>query len=168
MHRHDSRRRHQGGFTFLEIIIAVAVLAMLAGTIAPMVGSAMFDGKRTQAQEETKAIVEAIGRYRQEYGQYPAGEQNANGTYNYGSGSASAITKLNEALVHGTKKFLNKAIGKDPWGREYWYHIYTLGNPYQDVVVLSCGPDGSMSTWDGAVWNTGKFNGDDIGAFYDQ
>ena len=167
MQRPQSRRSREGGFTFLEIIIAVAVLAMLAGTIAPMVGSAMFDGKRTQAQEETKAIVEAIGRYRQEYGTYPPGLRN-DPTYNYSDGDPAKMAKLNEALVYGAKKFLSKAIGKDPWGREYWYHIYTQGNPYQDVVVLSCGPDGVMNTWDGSVWNRGTFNGDDIGAFYDQ
>ena len=100
-------------------------------------------------------------------GTYPPGLRN-DPTYNYSDGDPAKMAKLNEALVYGAKKFLSKAIGKDPWGREYWYHIYTQGNPYQDVVVLSCGPDGAMNTWDGSVWNRGTYNADDIGAFYDQ
>jgi general secretion pathway protein G len=156
----------RSGFTILEIVIAIAVLALLAGTIVPMVGSTMADSKKAQAQSEVKAIAEAIGRYRLEVGTYPPGEQN-DPTRNYGTGTDSAIASLSNSLVSGSKKFLSKAIGRDPWGRPYWYCIYTQSNPHQNVVVISCGPDGVMNTWDSNTWNRGTANSDDIIAYFD-
>jgi general secretion pathway protein G len=161
--QHDPYR----GFTILEIVIAIAVLALLAGTIVPMVGSTMADSKKAQAQSEVKAIAEAIGRYRLDVGTYPPGEQNS--TINcWGQNSDSAIASLSNTLVNGTKKYLSKAITRDPWGRPYWYHLYSVqGIAYQDVVVISCGPDGVMNTWDSNAWNRGTPIGDDIIAFFD-
>jgi general secretion pathway protein G len=156
----------QRGFTILEIVIAIAVMALLAGTIVPMVGSTMADSKKAQAQAEVKAIVDAISRYRLDTGLYPPGEQN-NPTYNYGQGTDSSIASLSNTLVSGSKKYLSKAITRDPWGRPYWYFINTLSNPGQDVVVLSAGPDGTNNSWDSNVWNRGAVNGDDSVAYFD-
>jgi general secretion pathway protein G len=157
---------NQRGFTILEIVIAIGIMSILAGTIVPMVGSTMADGKRAQAQSECKAIAEAIGRYRLDVGTYPPGEQN-NVLYNYSYGTDSAMASLSSSLVNGTWKYLTKAITRDPWGRPYYYHIYAYAGTYMDVAVLSAGPDGAISTWDMARWNTGQTNGDDIAAFFD-
>ncbi len=154
----------QRGFTLLEIVIAIAVLALLAGTIVPMVGSTMADSKKAQAQSEVKAIVEAIGRYKLDTGLYPPGEQN-NPNANFGS-TDSAMLSLSTTLVHGTKKYLSKAITRDPWGRPYIYGINTAGGNITDVFVLSMGPDGVQQTGS-AQANIGQTLGDDAGAFFD-
>jgi type II secretory pathway pseudopilin PulG len=150
----------------MELIVAVSVMALLAGVLTPMIGNVIEESRKTRALADCKAIVDAIGSYREEVGSYPAGTQTAN--YNYGFGGASAgVEVLNVELIEGAKKYLSKAIGKDPWGQNYCYHIYTLSDPYMDVVVFSCGPNQTNESWDGNVWNRGAFNGDDIGAFFD-
>jgi general secretion pathway protein G len=165
---HSRHGLARGGFSLIELVVVVAVMALLAGVLTPVVGRVIEDSKVSRAKSDARAIVHAIGRYRLDVGAYPGGPQ-ANATYNYGYGGAATGAEYhNAALVQGAKKYLQEAIGTDPWGRNYAYHIYTQSNPYQDVVVYSYGPNGVNETWDGNAWNQGKFNGDDIGAFWDQ
>jgi hypothetical protein len=36
-----------------------------------------------------------------------------------------------------------------------------------DIVVISNGPDRVCDSWDATLWSRALFNGDDVGAFYD-
>jgi general secretion pathway protein G len=164
MHQERSFGHTQRGFTILEIVIAIAVLALLAGTIVPMVGSTMADSKRAQAQAEVKAITEAIGRYKLDTGLYPPGLQN-NPALNSGSTDQSSLS-LTTTLVHGTKKYLSKTITRDPWDRPYVYSINTAPGAIVDVYVLSLGPDGVMTT-NAMQLNQSTVAGDDIASFFD-
>ena len=156
------------GFTLIEMIAVVIIVGILAAALVPMVGHTIEDSRKAKAQSDTKAIVDAIAMYKMVNGTYPPGRQN-DPTYNYGNYTyyGYGVEVLNPWLVEGARKYMAKAIGNDPWGRPYNYHIYTRANPYQDVVVFSNGPNRSIESWDGDVWNRGVFNGDDIGAFFD-
>lgn len=160
--------RRRGGFSFMEVIVAVAVIALLAGVLTPMVDGVVIEKKRTRAVEEARAIAEAIGKYYQDTGAYPPGAQ-ADATYNYGNASYFnyGAEVLNTWLHDGPKRYLEQPIGNDPWGTPYSYHIYTRSDPYMDVVVFSHGPNQMCESWDGALWSKGKFGGDDLGAFFD-
>jgi len=152
----------------MEIIVAVSVIALLAGVLTPMIGNVVEESKRARAAEDCKAIAEAIGAYRVDAGGYPPGQQ-GDPTYNYGNPAyfGYGVEVLNPTLMEGAKKYLSKAIAKDPWGNAYSYHIYTRSDPYMDVAVFSHGPNKNCESWDGNLWNKGKFGGDDIGAFFD-
>ena len=166
------------GFTLLEMIAVVIVVGVLAATLVPMVGKTIEDSRKARAQSDTKAIVNAIAMYKMANGSYPSGScgscvhcGSGNPAYNYAgygiSGGNCGVEVQNSFLVEGTPKYLAKRIGNDPWGSPYPYHLYTLSNPYMDVAVFSIGPNKSNESWDGGVWNQGRFNGDDIGAFFD-
>lgn len=156
------------GFSLMEVIVAVSVLALLAGVLTPMVGSVVEENKKSRAADDCKAIAQAIGAYLADVGTYPPGMQ-ADSTYNYGNAAYFdyGAEVLNTWLVEGPKKYLEKPIGNDPWGTPYSYHCYTRSNPYMDVAVFSHGPNKACESWDGALWNKGKFGGDDLGAFFD-
>ncbi len=156
-----------GGFTLLEIVIAIAVLSLLAGTIVPMVGSSMADSKKAQAQAEVKAIVEAIGRYRLDTGTYPAGPvlPNIPGIA-FCLDPAALVPHYTRVLVSGQKKYLSKPSTVDPWGRAYMGEITTAAGAIADVWVMSYGPDGiEQTSWQQK--NQGVAAGDDILAIFD-
>jgi general secretion pathway protein G len=161
-------RRGAAGFSLMEIIVAVAVIALLAGVLTPMIGNVIEESRKASAAEDCKAIANAIGAYRQDIGTYPPGQQN-DPTYNYGNKAyfGYGAEVLNKWLLEGSKKYLSKAIGNDPWGNPYSYHIYTRSDPYMDVAVFSHGPNKNCESWNGTYWNQGVFAADDIGAFYD-
>lgn len=164
----DSGRKRTAGFSLMEVIVAVSVIALLAGVLTPMIGNVIEDGRKSKALEDCKAIADAIGAYRADVGSYPPGVQ-SDPTYNYANKSSTGYGAevLNTWLIEGAKKYLQRPIGNDPWGNPYNYHIYTRTDPYMDVTVFSDGPNKVCESWDGNLWNKGKFGGDDIGAFFD-
>ena len=156
------------GFSMMEVIVAVAVLAMLAGVVTPMVDDLMAQKQKSRAVEDAQAIAHAIGAYYEDTGAYPPGMQ-ADPTYNYANAAyfEYGAEVLNTWLFEGPKKYLEKPIGNDPWGSPFSYHVYTRSDPYMDVAVFSHGPNKACESWDGALWSKGKFGGDDVGAFFD-
>jgi len=168
MQRIPLRRRLRAGFTLMEVVVVVSILAILSAIATPMIGGVIQKGKVAAARADCDAISEAIGRYYTDNGKYPPGTQN-NPKYNYAKwpDHQKGVEVLSPWLLEGTVKYLGDKFDKDPWGNRYSYHIYTLNNPYMDVVVYSNGPDGVNSSWNGTYWNKGEFAGDDIGSFYD-
>lgn len=158
----------RGGFSLMELIVAVAVIALLAGVVTPMVGNVLEERKKQRAIDDCKAIAKAIGDFLAEHGSYPPGVQN-DASYNYANASywEYGAEVLNTWLYEGPKQYLAEPIGPDPWGTPYSYHVYTRTDPYMDVAVFSHGPNQACESWDGALWNRGKFGGDDCGAFFD-
>lgn len=55
--RHD--RNAAGGFTILELMIVLAILAALAAAVVPMVGSNVEDAKETAAKVSVQAVRDA-------------------------------------------------------------------------------------------------------------
>ena len=66
--RSDMRR----GFTLMEIVIAVAILALLTAGIAPLVYRHLEDSKMASAQVEVKVIGEALQMFHADTGLWPA------------------------------------------------------------------------------------------------
>ncbi|MFT4649545.1 MAG: type II secretion system protein G [Glaciecola sp.] len=156
----------KSGFTLIEMVVTIAILALLAGIATPLVTRQVEKGRIARAGADCDAIVKAIAMYHIEYGRYPAGAQN-DITYNFQAPGGTGFAALAPELIQGSVKFINKEIGLDPWGNNYCYSIDTRTNPFQDVVVYSMGPDSASQSWDGVLWNTGNFAGDDIGSIHD-
>ncbi len=64
--------RRQTGFTTIEIVIAIAAIALLTGTIAPFAGSALELARLDRATREVESIGRAVEHFRASVGQWPA------------------------------------------------------------------------------------------------
>lgn len=155
-------------FSVIELVVAVTVVAVLAGVLTPMLGRSIGEARRSAAVAECRRICNALAAYREDHGSYPPGLQ-GDPTYNYANGTAYGYGAevLNTWLCDGPKKYLSAPIGRDPWGSAYNYHVFTRSDPYMDVVVFSNGPNRVCDSWDGTLWNRARFNSDDLGAFFD-
>lgn len=65
--RHHDRR----GFTLIEIVIAVAIVAIFAAAMSPMVFRHLEDAKISKAQNETEVIATAVLSYYKDVGKWP-------------------------------------------------------------------------------------------------
>jgi prepilin-type N-terminal cleavage/methylation domain-containing protein len=64
-------KNSQKGFTLIEVIIAIAVVAILAGIITPSIIKHLDDSKRVRAQNDCLVIGSAIGSFYKDLGRFP-------------------------------------------------------------------------------------------------
>jgi prepilin-type N-terminal cleavage/methylation domain-containing protein len=69
-------QKHKSGFTLIEIIVVLAVVAILAAILTPTIRKSINDAKIARAQNELQVIAAAIGSFYKDLGRWPT----ANGT----------------------------------------------------------------------------------------
>jgi len=73
----DAKPRY-GGFTLVELLVAMAIIAILAGLVLRIAAGVQDSANRKRAINEMAALTTALEGYKAEYGDYPLGD-NANG-----------------------------------------------------------------------------------------
>jgi general secretion pathway protein G len=105
------RRNRRRGFTFLEIMVVVAILAILAGLIIPRMVNRAEDARKTKAVVQMREIMKALELYKLDNGNYPTTEQGL---------LALVEQPTSEPLPKKWKKYMDK-IPVDPWKNSFVY-----------------------------------------------
>ena len=69
------KRRNQSGFTLLEIIVVVAIIAILAAYIAPKVAGRVDDARISKAKNDIRVLESSLELYKLDNFVYPSTEQ---------------------------------------------------------------------------------------------
>ncbi len=72
------RKTDRQGFTLIEIVIAVAIVAIFAAALTPMVFRHLEEAKISKAQNETEVIATAVLCYHKDVGAWPYTNATAN------------------------------------------------------------------------------------------
>jgi general secretion pathway protein G len=126
-----SRRRIQA-FTLIEVMVVVAILAVLAALIVPKVMSRPDEARVVAARQDIAALLQGLKLYRLDNLRYPSTEQ----------GLAALIARPTLAPVPPNWKaggYLER-LPRDPWGSPYQYLNPGLRG---EIDVLSFGADGA-------------------------
>lgn len=105
------KRKSLTGFTFLEVMVVVAILAILATLIIPRLAGRVDDAKKTKAVLQMKSIMQALELYKLDNGFYPSTDQGL---------QALVERPVSEPVPQRWKKYMDK-IPKDPWKHEFVY-----------------------------------------------
>ena len=127
-----SRAVHvQSGFTLIEVMVVVAILAILASVVVLQVMDRPGEARQAAARADIKTIVSALNLYRLDNYAYPSTEQGLQALAVQPSGQP-------EARNWRAGGYLDR-VPVDPWQREYLYL-----NPGQRgaIDVYSLGADG--------------------------
>ncbi|MEL7497572.1 MAG: type II secretion system protein [Planctomycetota bacterium] len=89
-----ARQQKTTGFTLVELLIAISVIAILVGILVPSVFAVMNRARETSITTETNQIAQAIERFKTDHGFYPPTIGPAGGGYAVES-SADMLRFLN-------------------------------------------------------------------------
>jgi len=121
------------GFTLIEILVVIAVLAMLAALVAPNVFQHVGTAKDATARSQIELLGAGLDAYRLDNGRYPTTEQGLEGL------QTQPTTQPIPTNWRGP--YLRRAIPLDPWGNPYIYLSPGEVNP-RGYDLLSLGADG--------------------------
>ena len=135
------------GFTLIELIVTVAIIGILTSIVLPQVGNLVEKARVAKAQAEVNSIVTVMEVMVSDTGRSP-GERDGgwmNDTTGRGLNNCLYGLICNNGYPNWKGPYLKKAIGLDPWGRDYYYDghpaEWTEPTPGQ-ASFGSAGPNG--------------------------
>lgn len=97
------------GFTIIEIMVTVSILAILMATVISGFGPAREQARDAQRQADMRTMEVALTLYKNKYGQYPAGCNGFTDTLNnpVWSGQADSV---DHACTDGTSQYIRGLV----------------------------------------------------------
>ena len=107
----DKNNRKQFGFTLLELLVVLGIIAMLAGIVGPQVMKHMGESKTKAAKVQIEDLSATLDMYKLDAGSYPTTDQ-----------GLQALVEAPANVKHWNGPYLSKSkIPLDPWQHDYHY-----------------------------------------------
>ena len=119
----NKRLQRNDGFTLIEILVVMAIIAMLAVMVAPNLFNQQAGAMRDVARTEISTLEAALDIYRLDVGEYPD--------------TLDGLMEDDSDRASWNGPYLRRAVPTDPWDNEYVYE----GNG-REFTLISYGADG--------------------------
>ncbi|MCX6874095.1 MAG: type II secretion system major pseudopilin GspG [Verrucomicrobia bacterium] len=131
LHPTSCKTRRNAGFTLLEMVIVLGIIAMiLGGAIFAMRGIG-DSAKLTQVKNDCATLRSILEMYKLNAGTYPTTQQ----------GLKALVDKPSSAPIPRMWSRIADKVPLDPWGTEYLYRFPGKKNA-TDFEIISRGKDG--------------------------
>ncbi len=146
------------GFTLIEVLVVMAILALMAGMVMPRVLGRQKSANLDAAKTQIDAFRGALDQYALDMNSYPSTEQ-----------GLAALAKEPDSEEDGPKgnwrgPYLGKnSVPKDPWGSKYEYEYPSERFEGKEPAIWSFGPDGIDDTEDDILsWTKTSEDGEEM------
>lgn len=124
--------RHQRGFTLIEIMVVVAILAILGAAVVPKIMNRPDDARVVRAKQDISSFEAALQLYKLDNYNFPSTDQGLQALVEKPTGDP-------EPANWKTGGYVQK-LTKDPWGRDY---VYVSPGEVGEYDIISLGRDGA-------------------------
>jgi prepilin-type N-terminal cleavage/methylation domain-containing protein len=118
-------RGKNGGFTLVELLTVIAIMALLSALVLGLAGNAQKTAARKRAASEVEQLSSFVTDYLAEYGRVPTQE-----------GLSNALAAANHSLSNMV----------DPWGMQY---VYTNTSKQTFYLYSYGGSETNAAQWIG-------------------
>jgi general secretion pathway protein G len=129
-----NKLNNRGGFTLIEIMVVIVILAMLAALVGPKLMGRTDDAKIKTTGIQLKGLESALKLYKLDTGSYPSTDQ----------GLGALVAKPTVGVIPKSYKeggYLDsKSVPKDAWGNDF---LYVSPGEHGDYDLFSYGTDGA-------------------------
>ena len=141
--------RKQSGFSLLEILVAMAIMAIMAGVMVINFSSKTQEAALIKIKTDIKALESALIQYNSDNFIYPTTEQGLEAL-------ESKPTSRPEPKNYAHRGYIK--LGLDPWSNPYQY---TYPGEFGEYDIYSLGADGEEGG-EGGSMDIGSWNVDEV------
>jgi general secretion pathway protein G len=119
----------ESGFTLLELLVVLGIIAMLAGIVGPQVMKHLGESKVKAAKVQIEELSASLDMYKLDLGNYPNNQQ-----------ALKALIESPDGAKYWNGPYLRKSkVPLDPWQNAY---IYVFPGKHGKFDLYSLGADG--------------------------
>ncbi|HTT47481.1 MAG TPA: type II secretion system major pseudopilin GspG [Pseudolabrys sp.] len=130
------RMRGQGGFTLIEILVVIAIIALIVSLVGPRVLNYLGESKVKAAKIQIQSLGSALDLFNLDAGRYPTTAEGLTALVQ----SPGTIPNWNGPYLKGG------LVPNDPWGKPYVYRSPGEHGPYDIMSYGSDGQEGGTGT----------------------
>ena len=168
-------KNNHKGFTLIELAVVLAIIAVLAAVLRPLVTSYIDEARNTRAASDMRAIAQAYRLHFRDTSKYPVFTDNSTttiiaeviksagtdptdgvGLWSIGTGAdIDTYLNTNQLGLDTSGNFRGgrtayrgpylESVGSDPWGNAFLVTATSFGDANVGFV-LSAGPNGTIDT----------------------
>jgi len=142
------QRLNTSGFTLIEIIVVMIIIAVLAAFVTPRLFSRADKAKVTAAKVQIRNLETALRRFRMDNGFYPSTEQGLEALI------SSPLSGQVPENYNPNGYLTRKELPLDPWDNDY---VYISPGSQGEYEIISFGadsqPGGEENDADISNWN---------------
>jgi general secretion pathway protein G len=129
---HTRRRnlRAQRGFTLVELLVVITIIALIMGVVGPRVLNYLTESKAKTAKIQIESFSSALDLYFLDTGRYPNGSE----------GLSALVRRPGNIAAWNGPYLKGGVVPPDPWGNPYVYRSPGQNGTYD---LISYGADGT-------------------------
>jgi general secretion pathway protein G len=124
-----SRRSREHGFTLVEILVVITIIALIMSLVGPRVLNYLTESKVKAAKIQMQSFSSALDLLYLDTGRYPSSAE-----------GLTTLVKPTSAMGGWNGPYLKgNSVPNDPWGKPYVYRSPTERSKFE---IMSYGADG--------------------------
>jgi len=122
-------RRQEAGFTLVEVLVVITIIALMMGLVGPRVLNYLSESKSKAAKIQIESLSAALDLFFIDAGRYPSSSE----------GLTALTLRPGSAIGWNGPYLRGNTVPNDPWGRPYVYRSPGEHGPFD---IISYGADG--------------------------